>query len=106
MDVRETNELLKKGINPKFEFEDGNLKLKSYGAEEPIPLKLNLEESAWSEINKFLFEDIEREELEISQELIKGINSSYNGINLYNHEEIGNLKLLSILIMNWMEVFL
>ncbi|MGN4457294.1 SIR2 family NAD-dependent protein deacylase [Bacillus cereus group sp. MYBK57-1] len=95
LDIRETNELLKKkGINPKFEFEDGNFKLKSYGAEEPIPLKLNLEESAWSEINQFLFEDIEREELEISQELIKGINSSYNGINLYNHEKIGELKII------------
>ncbi|CAI8819600.1 SIR2 family NAD-dependent protein deacylase [Bacillus pseudomycoides] len=95
LDVRETNELLKKkGINPKFEFEDGKLKLKSYGAEAPIPLKLSLEESAWLDINKFLFEDIEREELEISQELIKGINSSYNGINLFNHEKIEELKII------------
>ncbi|PEP70623.1 SIR2 family NAD-dependent protein deacylase [Bacillus pseudomycoides] len=95
LDVRETNELLKKkGINPKFELEDGKLKLKSYGAEAPIPLKLSLEESAWLDINKFLFEDIEREELEISQELIKGINSSYNGINLFNHEKIEELKII------------
>ncbi|PER19504.1 SIR2 family protein [Bacillus cereus] len=95
LDVRETNELLKKkGLNPKFEVEDGELRLKSYGAEAPIPLKLNLEASAYSDINKFLFEDIEKEELEIPQELIKGINSSYNGINLFNHEKIGELKII------------
>ncbi|HGH0917949.1 TPA: SIR2 family protein [Bacillus cereus] len=95
LDVRETNELLKKkGLNPKFEFEDGELRLKSYGADAPIPLKLNLEASAYSDINKFLFEDIEKEELEIPQELIKGINSSYNGINLFNHEKIGELKII------------
>ncbi|KAA0805627.1 SIR2 family protein [Bacillus sp. JAS102] len=95
LDVRETNELLKKkGLNPKFEFEDGELRLKSYGADAPIPLKLNLEASAYSDINKFLFKDIEKEELEIPQELIKGINSSYNGINLFNHEKIGDLKII------------
>ncbi|MED3525142.1 SIR2 family protein [Bacillus thuringiensis] len=95
LDVRETNELLKKkGLNTKFEVEDGKLRLKSFGAEAPIPLKLNLEASAYSDINKFLFEDIENEELEIPQELIKGINSSYNGINLFNHEKIGELKII------------
>ncbi|WP_144466395.1 SIR2 family protein [Bacillus sp. FDAARGOS_235] len=95
LDPMETNRLLKKkGINAKFEIEDEKLRLTSFGAETPISFTLKLDSSAVKEFNTFLFEDSEREELEVSQELVKGISSSYNGINLFNHEEIGELKFI------------
>ncbi|MDM5426005.1 SIR2 family protein [Bacillus mycoides] len=91
----ETHRLLKKkGINAKFEIEDEKLRLKSFGAETPIPFTLKLDSSAVKEFNNFLFEDSGKEELELSQELIKGLDSSYNGVGLVNHQNIANLKFI------------
>lgn len=95
LDARETNKLLKeKGINAKFETEDGKQRLKSFGAETPISFTLKVDNSAVSEFNTFLFEDISREELELPSELIKGLESSYKGIGLFNHKDITNLKII------------
>lgn len=95
LDAIETNKLLKnKGLNAKFEIEDGRYRLKSFGAENPIPFTLKLDSSAVKEFNTFLFEDSGKEELELSQELIKGLASSYNGVDLINHQDIANLKFI------------
>ncbi|MCU5430722.1 SIR2 family protein [Bacillus anthracis] len=95
VDPIETNRILKKkGINAKFEIEDEKLKLKSFGAEAPIPFTLKLESSAVSDFNAFLFEDSSREEMEFSQEIIKGLVSSYKGIDLINHQGVAKLKII------------
>ncbi|MDF9528436.1 SIR2 family NAD-dependent protein deacylase [Bacillus cereus] len=95
LDPMETNRLLKKkGINAKFEIEDEKLRLKSFGAETPIPFTLKIDSSAVKEFNSFLFEDSDKEELELSQELIKGLDSSYNGVDLINHQGMANLKII------------